>query len=69
MRRTDCRQEKGSQLMGKNIKPIIPDFKSLIGFLSSREICELNSLGIEITRTKGGFIMSPSLLGVIRSRQ
>lgn len=32
MRRIDCRQEKGSQLMGKNIKPIIPDFKSLIGF-------------------------------------
>lgn len=55
--------------MGKNIKPIIPDFKSLISFLSSREICELNSLGIEITRAKGGCIMSPSLLGVIRSRQ
>lgn len=32
MRRTDCRQEEGSQLAGKNIKLIIPDFKSLVGF-------------------------------------
>lgn len=54
IRRTDCRQEKGLQLVGKNIKLIIPDFKSLISF-SPREISELNSLGIEITRTKDGF--------------
>lgn len=66
MRRTYCRQEKVLQLVGKDTKPIFPGFKSLINFLSSREICELNSLGIEIMRTKGVVLLC---FCVICSRQ